>query len=299
MKQWLNQHALALNIVLIRMRHHFLATLMMCCVMGLTLALPGILYVVVDNLSRLAGTVQSEPQISLFLKLDNSDETRPGIEKLLRNHNAIESFRFVSKEEAWEQLQQSANSFAGSIEKNPLPDAYFVKPKEITPENIAKLQEEMQHWAGVELAQVDAAWIKRLYAILALGKKAFIALAILLGLALVAIISNTIRLQIVTQREEIQVSKLIGATNRFIRRPFLYAGTLYGLGGGLAAWALLAAVIALFNFSVAEISQLYASSFSLSLPGLVVNFTIIASAVLLGWIGSYIAVSRTLSELEL
>lgn len=301
MRQWLNQHLQALQLVISRMRRNMGAALMMCCVIGVSLCLPGILYVIVDNLNRLAGDVQSEPQISLFLKLDISSETIAALDKQLQSHPDIKKHRFVGKDSAWEQLQQDAGTagVAGNLEKNPLPDAYFVQPKALDPATVESLQKEMQQWPGVELAQVDANWVKRLYSLLELGKKAILVLAALLSFALIAIIGNTIRLQIYTQREEIEVSKLIGATDHFIRRPFLYAGALYGLGGGLAAWLLLVGVIMLFNFSVADIAAQYASSFHLELPFWQVNLALIASAIGLGWLGSYIAVGRSLAQLDL
>ena len=133
---------------------------------------------------------------------------------------------------------------------------------------------------------------------LELGKKAILALATLLGFALIAISSNTIRLQILTQREEIEVSKLIGATDRFIRRPFLYAGATYGLGAGLAAWLLLASVISLFNISIVDIAALYSSNFHLELPDFTLTGAMIASAIGLGWIGSFMAVNRSLQQFD-
>jgi len=300
MKQWLNHHAQALDLIIVRMRRNMLATLMMCCVMGVTLCLPGILYVIVDNLGRLAGDVQSEPRISLFLKLDVTDDQVAELDRRLSTHVDVKSHSFVSRESAWEKMQQNAGSedVAGDLEKNPLPDAYFVEPKTLQPDAVDKLQKEMQQWPGVELAQVDASWIKRLYSLLELGKKAILVLASLLGFALIAIIGNTIRLQILTHREEIEVSKLIGATDSFIRRPFLYAGALYGLGGGLAAWLLLAGVVLLFNYSVADIAQQYASNFRLGLPDWQINLALIVSAIGLGWIGSYFAVNRALAQFQ-
>jgi cell division transport system permease protein len=300
MKQWMNHHAQALDLIIVRMRRNMLATLLMCCVMGVTLCLPGILYVIVDNLNRLAGDVQSEPRISLFLKLDVTDGQVAELDRQLSTHADVKSHSFVSRENAWEKMQQSTGNegVAGDLEKNPLPDAYFVEPKTLRPEAVDKLQKEMQGWPGVELAQIDASWIKRLYSLLELGKKAILVLASLLGFALIAIIGNTIRLQILTQREEIEVSKLIGATDSFIRRPFLYAGALYGLGGGLAAWLLLGGVVFLFNYSVADIAQQYASNFRLGLPAWQVNLALIASAIGLGWIGSYFAVNRALAQFQ-
>lgn len=301
MKHWLNQHTQALSLVAKRMRENLLATLLMFVVMGVTLCLPGTLYIIVDNLNRLAGSMQSDPQISLFLKLDADSEIVREISDKLDAHPSIESHRFASKEIAWQQLQQNIETadVAANLENNPLPDAYFVRPKALNTTEMENLQAELQQWDGVELAQLDTSWIKRLNAILQLGKKGILVLVILLGFALIVIIGNTIRLQILTQRAEIEVSKLIGATDSFIRRPFLYAGTLYGMGGGLVAWLLLVAIISLFNLSVAELSALYASGFRLELPSTETSLLLIISAVLLSWLGSYIAVNRSLKQLDL
>lgn len=300
MRQWLNQNMQALRLVLSRMGGNKLSTLIMCCVIGVALCLPGVLYVIVDNLNDLTGNIKSEPRISLFLKLDIKTEDIDAIGKKLAGHPSIRHHDFVSKDSAWEQLQknEATAGIAGNLESNPLPDAFFVQPKVLDSVAVNQLQKELQQLPGVELAQVDADWIKRLNSLLELGKRAVLAIAVLLGFALVAIIGNTIRMQILTQREEIEVSKLIGATDRFIRRPFLYAGTLYGLGGGTAACLILAGVIWLFNYSVAEIAALYASDFRLQLPSANVSLTIIAAAVVSGWLASYIAVNRSLAQFE-
>ena len=300
MNQWLNQHTQPAQMVLGRMRQNLLATLLMCCVMGVTLSLPAILFTIVDNVDRFAGNVAHKPQLSLFLKLEAPASTKDALSAHLKKHPDVANFEFISKDVAWDQLQQNAGTadIASSLDKNPLPDAFFVTPKNISPKNIEKLQQEMQQWDGVELAQVDANWVKRLDTLLKLGKKAITVLVVLLGFALVAIIGNSIRLQILTQREEIEVSKLIGATNQFIRRPFLYAGTIYGLGGGLAAWLIVTVVIAFFNASVTELADLYASQFNLHMPSLGITLSILLSSVALGWLGAFVAVNRSLAKIE-
>lgn len=300
MNQWLNQHIQPFNMVLGRMRQNLLSTVLICCVMGVTLSLPAILFTIIDNLGQVAGDVENKPQLSLFLKLDISSSSKTAIADQLKKHADIAKYEFMSKETAWEQLQKNANTsdISKSLNKNPLPDAYFVTPKDIKPESVHRLQKEMQQWDGVELAQVDANWIKRLDTVLKLGKKAIFVLVALLGFALVAIIGNTIRLQIMTQLEEIEVSKLIGATNQFIRRPFLYSGTLYGLGGGLAAWLIVLAVVEFFNTSVTEIADLYATQFRLSMPKTTIVLVMLLSAVSLGWLGSFVAVNRSLAKIE-
>jgi cell division transport system permease protein len=186
----------------------------------------------------------------------------------------------------------------GDLEKNPLPDAFVIHARNADPATIEAMQREFSGWPHVEHAQLDAAWVKRLYALLQLGNKVVLILAGLLGFALVAIIGNTIRMQILTQREEIEVSKLIGATDRFIRRPFLYAGTLHGLVGGITAWGILYAALYAFNLSVDDLARLYASDFRLRPLGLEASLLLVSCSALLGWLGSYWAVSRYLSRLE-
>lgn len=299
MKLWLSQHRQAFRLVLSRMWCTRLATLMMLGVLGVTLSLPAGFYVVLDNMGKLAGSIESDPQISLFLVMDTRPDVIRDLDQRLHNHPGIKDFRFVSRETAWAELQQSGGlqELAGGLEKNPLPDAYIVHANDNDPETVDKLRQELQQWQGVEHAQLDAAWVKRLYSLLQIGRQAVLVLAGLLGFALLAIIGNTIRLQILTQREEIEVSQLIGATDAFIRRPFLYAGALHGFGGGIAAWLILYGAVSLFNLSIAELARLYASDFRLHMLDARACLVLIGTAALLGLGGSYWAVSRYLAGL--
>ncbi|MCB5184935.1 permease-like cell division protein FtsX [Methylobacillus gramineus] len=300
MKHWINQHTLVWRLVLARICRNKLATLLIWAVIGIALCLPAILYVIIDNVNQLAGEVKNEPQISVFMKLDADKATVANIKSLLEKHSGISNLKFVSKDSAWKAMQDSAltDNIAANLKHNPLPDAFFIQPKAHAPSAIDQLQHELQTLEGVEHVLADADWAKRLYSILELGKKAVWVLSGLLGFALVTIIGNTIRLQILTQREEIEVSKLIGATDGFIRRPFLYAGTLYGLGGSLAALLFVNGIITIFNLSVADLAELYGSSFILALPDWQISLGITACAVALGWLGSYIAVNRSLARLN-
>lgn len=297
---WLSQHRQALQLVLGRMWRNRLATLMMLGVMGVTLSLPALLGTVIDNLDRFSGNLRLEPQITLFLKPDATPGTIESLQQALRRHPGIASFRFVSRDQAWQSLQQRAGlgDVAAGLEKNPLPDAFIVLSGEPAPGPVDALQQELRQWPGVELAQVDADWVKRLYTLVELGRKIVLVLFGLLGFALMAVIGNTIRLQILTQRDEIEVSKLIGATDRFIRRPFLYAGAIYGLGGGVAAWLILYGVLWLFNLSVEEVAALYASDFNLQPQSAEHTLLLLAGAVTLGWLGAFLAVSRSLAEMD-
>ena len=295
MKNWLNQHIQAIHIVLHKMRINLMSTLLICLVMGVTLCLPGLLYIVVSNLNHVAGAVKAEPQISVFLKLDASSTEIAAIDEKLAQHTGVLSRRFVSRTEAWQELKAKSPITEG-LNENPLPDAYFVQPKDVSPAAVDALKAEFQSYPGVELAQIDATWLKRLHALLGIGEKAILILSAILGFAIIAIIGNTIRLQIFTQREEIEVSKLIGATDRFIRRPFLYAGTIYGVGGGIAALILINIIVSLFNYSITDFAKLYASDFKLSLLPLNIQLSLILFSLSLGLFGSWLAVNQTMKK---
>jgi cell division transport system permease protein len=300
MKAWIDAHQQAFLLVLKKLHAAPLANLIMISVIGVTLSLPAGLYLVIDNLRTVAGNIETEPQVTLFLALDSSAADIKEIEQRLDAQPTVRDFQFLGREAAWRALQEKngLNDTLAGLQKNPLPDAFIVHAKSADPATIEALQQEFANWPHVEHAQLDAAWVKRLYAVLQLGNKAVLILAGLLGFALFAIIGNTIRLQILTQREEIEVSKLIGATDRFIRRPFLYAGTLHGLLGGVMAWLILLAALYTFNLSVSDLARLYASDFELRPLALNASLALVCGSALLGWLGSWWAVSRYLSRLE-
>jgi len=293
MRAFFSQHRAALVLTVQRMLDTPLATLLTIFVIGIALSLPLGLYLVVDNLSQIAANSQGQPEISLFLK-DNAN-TRD-LESKLKAHSDIKSYRFVARDEALQSLSQSmglrdATTLLG---KNPLPDAFVVIPKQTEPEQLDKLREELQGWTGVQTAKLDSDWARRLSAMLRLGNQVVWLLAALLAVALAAVGFNTIRLQILALRDEIEVSRLLGATDAFIRRPYLYLGMLQGLLGGLAAWLIVAAAFALINLRVAEIASLYQFNFLLSGLAWQDGVAILVSAGTLGWIGAYLAAHQHL-----
>ena len=208
---------------------------MICLVVGVAMCLPGLFYLGVDNLAKLTNHMQDETEISLFLKLDASADTVSEIDHLLANNNAIKHYHLVTKDEAWQQLQAKSeasnetNNVIQQLSKNPLPDAFFIQAKSSEPATLEALKNELQNIPGVEQALLNTEWAKRLSTLLTLGKKIILFIAILIAVALLVIIGNTVRMQILTQKDEIEVSNLMGATSSFIRTPFLYAGILYGL----------------------------------------------------------------------
>lgn len=300
MKNWLNTHLQAAVLVLKKLRAAPVSNLLMAAVIGATLSLPAGLYLLVDNLQQVAGNISAEPQITLFVALHAPEAATKALDQRLHQHHGIKNFNFISRETAWQELQKNnaLQDVATGLERNPLPNAFVIHPANPEPGSMEVLQQELAQWPSVEHTQLDATWVKRLYAMLQLGNKAVLILSGLLGFALMAIIGNTVRLQILTQREEIEVSRLIGATDRFIRRPFLHAGALHGFSGGITAWLILTITTYVFNFSVRDLAFLYASDFRLRMLDGEASLLLIMSATILGWLGALLAVNRYLASLK-
>ena len=197
-----------------------------------------------------------EPRISLFLEPQVRRADAEALGKRLRADPRIAAVRFIPREEALKDMAavQGLSEVIGALGRNPLPDAFVVTSREDIAGELAKLP-------GVAHVQADAVWARRLAAAAAIVELGVALLAALLGAGLVAVTFNTIRLQILTQRDEIEVSKLIGATDAFIRRPFYYLGLVQGLLGGAVALVLVLAALALLNREVRVLAESYGSSF--------------------------------------
>lgn len=300
MSAWLNLHWQSFLLAGRRMLLNPLATLFTALVIGIALSLPAGLYALLDNLTSLGGRINSSPQISIFLTLDAQSADVAKIQNKLKRHASVRKARFVSRSDALRSLEASAglNDVAKSLQQNPLPDAFVVEPATGEPAALDKLRNEASKWPRVAHVQLDSAWARRLAAFTDLGRQAALLLAALLGFALVAVTGNTIRLQILTQREEIEVSKLIGATSTFIRRPFLYFGVMQGLTGGLTAWLAVDGSIWLLNNNVVQLASLYASDFRLHALSINSGIILLTFAALLGWLGAYLSVSLYLRKIE-
>ena len=298
MKIWLAQHLHVLRFTLRRLFTTPLASLLNILVIGIALSLPAGVYVVLQNIQSLVDQVAGTPQISIFLSTNTNKDDIAHIGKQLQQHKQIDHIEYVSREQALDQLKHTTGlaDVIGGLSQNPLPDAYIIYPKKTDAQALETLRDELQKWPKLDKVQLDSAWAHKLEAFLKLGRLAVFILAALLSFALVAITFNTIRLQILTQRDEIEVSRLIGATNAFIRRPFLYLGFLQGLLGGAMAWLIIAVSLTLLNNSLAELAQLYASDFTLHLPSIKDNFTLLLFSSYLGWLGAWLSVTQHLLQ---
>jgi cell division transport system permease protein len=300
MRAWLWHHLDALRVTLARFVRTPVATLLNVGVIGIALALPAGLYVALVNLQGLARTLASDPQISVFLALDATRAEAKKIESRLKQHPQVREVRFVPREQALKELKASTGlaDIVDGLPQNPLPDALVVLPRETGAQALEKLRDEVRGWPQVSHVQLDTAWAQRLEAGLKLARLAVALLAALFAFALVAVTFNTIRLQILTRREEIEVSKLIGATDPFIRRPFLYFGTLQGAAGGIAAWLIIGGSIALLNGALADLAQLYGAPLELTHLGLHDSLSLLAFSGALGWLGAWLSVNRHLAGID-
>lgn len=291
MSTWLSQHLAALRDALRRLTAAPLNSLLSLLVIGVALTLPTAGWLTLENLRNLTGDTPGVQQISVFLVLDAGQREITDIESRLKDAQ-VGSWRFVAREEALKRLQTAEGmaEIVGSLPRNPLPDAFVVTPTNSQPEALEQLAKTFSTWPKVAHVQLDSAWVKRFDALLRLGKLVVMLLGVLFAGALVTITFNTIRLQILAQAAEIEVARLIGATDTYMQRPLHYFGMLQGALGGLCAAALVTAGFHLLTPATAEIARLYGTSFSLhglSARG-VLSLTAIGAA--LGWLGAKISI---------
>ncbi len=278
------------------------SSLMTSAVIAIALALPAGLYIALDNVSQVSEGWDDTTQISLFLKMDTTIKQADALAKKLRLHKEINKVSIIDRERGLQEFQQ-ISGFGDAIkflDENPLPHVITVQPiiDQQQPNRVLHLVETLQQERRVELAQLDMQWVKRLYTLLDVARRAVWIIGSLLGLAVLLIVGNTIRLDIQNRRDVIQVSKLIGASNAFIRRPFLYTGMWYGLCGGLLAWLLIAISLGIMAQPLERLATLYQSSYQISSLSAGDISMLILISCLLGLGGSWLAVGRHLSEIE-
>lgn len=277
------------------------ATLMTVAAIGITLALPALLYLATVNLDRASAGLNRGAPVTLFLRQDLEAGRALELAGKLAQHPGVEQSSFIDADEALTEFK-SRSGLGAAVEmlgENPLPHSVVLYlSADLTAEAAADLLREMEADPDVALAQSDLQWMRRLRAILSLVQRGAVLLAVLLAVAVVVIISNTVRLAIVNRREEIVIIKLIGGTDGFVRRPFLYSGFLQGLLGAVVGWALIAGCLQLLGVPVAELSRLYGSEFQLTGLSVSEALAVLLGGGLLGWLASRWAVGRHLSQVE-
>lgn len=298
MRVWLQHHRLSLAQTAARLARSPFATTLNVLAIGVALALPFGVYCVLGNLESLSRKVSVDPQLTVFLARDAAKPDLAAVEARLRGARGVRAVRFISRDAALADLGRASGmaEVIASLPQNPLPDAFVVTLSVSDPDVADRLEVEFKSLPKVAYVQADSAWVRRLDALLRLGRTAVVLLAGLLGIALVAVTFNTIRLQILTQRDEIELCRLIGATHAYIRRPFFYFGSLLGLLGGFGALGIVIAGLAILNRDLATLARWYGADLNLIYPTPQEMASVLGSAAALGWLGAYLSVSRHLHE---
>ncbi len=294
LRGWLRHHFYALFSTLGQMARAPVSSLMTAAVIGIALALPTGLYLLLQNALQVSRGWEVSTQISLFLDTEVGDDRAAELAETLRARPDVASVKLLRKAEALEEYRRFSG-FAealAALEENPLPAVLVVKP--IRAERSQALLADLENLPAVNVAQYDMRWLKRLYAMMALVERGVWLLAGLLGLAVLLIVGNTIRLAIYNRQQEIEIIRLFGATDAFIRRPFLYSGMWHGLLGSLFAWLLVESAFWSLREPVAHLASLYAGEYSLITLGLADGLKLLAIGPLLGLLGAWLAVSRHL-----
>lgn len=298
--KWFEAQRRALLLALRRLAATPLNTLLSILGIGIALALPAGAYLLLAHTGTLAQDRPATPQLTVFLAVDAERRAAQAVEARLKALPEVGKTQLLAREDTLARMKASGGlaDAIGVLPKNPFPDAIIVTPADDAPAALEQLAATVRQWRDVEHVQVDADWARRLAALVRLANTGVLLLAVLLGIGLLAIVFNTIRLQALTRRDEVEVSRLLGATDGFIRRPFLWHGTLLGLAGGLSAWLIVAAAILWLRLPVAELASLYGIDFMPALPGPRETAALLGVAALLGWLGAALSIGQHLRHME-
>jgi cell division transport system permease protein len=279
-----------------------LSTLLTLMVIALALALPASLRLLVTNAQAATGNFANAIDLSVYLKTDVPLAKAQQLAEAARQRHDVADVTLISADQGLKDFRTYSGFGAAlaALKQNPLPHVLHVRPR---PESssaaaLEALRSYFTAWPEVDLVQVDSEWVMRFNAILEVLRRLLLIAAALLGVGVLAVIGNTIRLEIQSRRAEIEVTKLVGGSNSFVRRPFLYTGVLYGLGGALLAWGILALAVAVLGESVTTLARLYGSRYQLLGPDRGEVGILLGGGAALGWLGAWISAARHLRSIE-
>ena len=298
---WLGRHANTSIGAIGRLLRQPFASLMIILVIAVTLAMPAAINLVVKNARAVSGSWQNALDFAVYLKQDLSVSEAEGLGRLITQRADVDGVDVITAGEALSEFKE-LSGFGAALDQlpdNPLPHTLVVRPSAgNTSESLFLLQEEIGNLPETDFVQADTEWVQRFHAILDIVRQAIAIGATLLGVAIVVIIGNTIRLDIENRREEIEVTKLIGASNGFVRRPFLWTGFWYGLFGGLLALALVRYGLFMLEGPVARLAGLYQSNIVISSLGIEESAAIVGIGIFLGLFGSWLTTARHMRKIE-
>lgn len=299
-RSWRRHHVSVAKGALLRLRQTPVASFMTLAVLAIALALPGFLLAALGNLQALTSGWDTQPRIALYMQTELSDAAIDRFSRELLLRDDLSGVELISRQKGLEEFREYS-AFADLLEQldaNPLPAVIMVTPLSDNPVQLPLLKEELVAMSQVSDAVLDMEWVQRLDAVLALAQRGSYVLGGLLALAVLLVVGNTVRMTIESRRDEILVSKLVGATDAWVRRPFLYSGFWFGLLGGVLAWLLVQVALSLLSDPAQALAELYLNRFQLQGLGLEGSLLMLGASVLLGLAGSWLAVARHLREIE-
>ncbi len=299
---WVTRHAQAFVGSVGRLARAPLATLLTVTVVGLALALPLALRLIVDNTRAATGDFANAVDVTVYFKPDVDLERAEQLRRNAAKRAGVASVTLLPADAALAEFREYSGfgDALAALDSNPLPHVLNVRPSAEAsgPAQLEQLKRYFAAWPEVEIVQLDTEWVRRFATILEVLRRLLLVAAAVLGFGVLAVIGNTIRLEIQARRAEIEVTKLVGGSNAFVRRPFLYAGVLYGLLGALLAWALIAGALAFLAAPVDELARLYGSRFRLEPPAGPEILQLLGVGTLLGWLAAWVSTARHLSRIQ-
>lgn len=297
---WCRHHRAMCRDSLQRLVKQPIGSLLTMLAIAIALVLPCALWLTLDSARLVSAELDASATLTAYLE-SHVDEGQAGrIQQALDAQPDIADTRLITASEGMAEFQQALGleDAMARLTTNPLPITVVITPTDPLPEKIQALAERLGEISGIEEVRLDLAWLERLRQLTEVGRRVTLALAVLFGLGVLLVVGNTIRLAVENRRREIEVVTLIGATHAFVRRPFLYSGAWYGLGGGLLALLLLTLGGDWLSAPVAALAASYGAHYSLPSPGLAGSTTLLGCSILLGWLGAWIAVSRHLAGIK-
>jgi cell division transport system permease protein len=299
---WTARHGHALVSTAGHLGRHGVATVLTVAVMGLALALPLALNVLVRNVRAATGDFSEAVGLSVYFKPEVPEQKARQLAKTAAERTGVASVKLITASEALAEfrLQSGFGAALDALPDNPLPNVLTIRPSPdaASPAQLDALRSYLLAWPEVDSVQLDRDWVLRFSAILDLLRRVVLITAVMLGAGVIAVVGNTIRLEILNRRAEIEVTKLVGGTNGFVRRPFLYAGALYGMLAGSIAWGLVAIARLSLTPVAVRLATAYGSNFTLQGPSLAELGILLLTGIVLGWLGAWIAAARELARIE-
>jgi len=297
---WINHHRKVAVESLSSLLSEWVTSLMTWLVIGIALALPIILYVMLVNIGELGRGWDGSPRISLYLQHNAPESGARALRQILLKRPDIDSALFISSDDALVEFKAFSGfgDVLNTLDENPLPAVIEIKPSSSELGQLRLLVISLEEYDLVEAVSFDLEWVERLFAMLQFGERLVVSLGFVLALGVLLVIGNTIRLAIENRRSEIEIIKLVGGTDRFVRRPFLYLGFWYGAGGALVAWLLLQGSLLFLSGPVEILAQSYRDDFALTGLSVLDSLAILLGGSSLGILGAIVAVRRHLREIE-